>query len=120
MSFWLNKKVLVTGGSGLIGSHMVESLVQKGAAVMVVDNLKRGQLSNLDAVREGIVFRQEDLTDLRVCERACQGQDVVLHLASDAYGLSYNCSHHRFCVVETEFGGNQFARVDQSIFEQPV
>lgn len=94
MNFWLNKKVLVTGGAGFIGSHMVEALVQKGAAVTVVDNLKRGQIRNLDAVWDGIVFRQEDLTDLRVCEKECRGQEVVLHLASDAYGLSYSHTHH--------------------------
>ena len=73
---------------------MVEALVQKGVVVTVVDNLKRGQIRHLDAVRDGIIFRQEDLADLRVCEKACQGQEVVLHLASDAYGLSYSHAHH--------------------------
>jgi nucleoside-diphosphate-sugar epimerase len=94
MNFWFNKNALVTGGAGLIGSHMVEALVQKGAVVTVVDSLKRGEIRNLDAVRGKILFRQEDLTDRSVCERACQGQEVVLHLASDAYGLSYSHSHH--------------------------
>lgn len=94
MNFWSNKQVLVTGGAGLIGSHMVEELVRRGAAVTVVDNLKRGRIENLAAVREKIRFRQEDLTDPAVCERACRDQEVVLHLASDAYGLSYSHTHH--------------------------
>jgi nucleoside-diphosphate-sugar epimerase len=42
MNFWIGKKILVTGGAGLIGSHLVEALVRHGAAVSVVDNLKRG------------------------------------------------------------------------------
>ncbi|MBZ9578186.1 NAD-dependent epimerase/dehydratase family protein, partial [Patescibacteria group bacterium] len=54
MSFWKNKKVIVTGGAGLIGSHLVELLVEKGAIVTVADNLERGKLENLKNVKEFI------------------------------------------------------------------
>lgn len=94
MNFWIGKKVVVTGGAGLIGSHLTEALVQKGATVSVVDNLKRGDLRNLQKVRPDIEFRHEDLTDPEVCARSCRGKDVVFHLASDAYGLSYSYTHH--------------------------
>ena len=42
MSFWRGKKVLVTGGAGFIGSHLVEALVWENARVSVVDNLENG------------------------------------------------------------------------------
>ena len=42
-NFWRNKKVLVTGGTGFIGSHLVEKLVAKGAKVSVLDYLKNGK-----------------------------------------------------------------------------
>ena len=40
MSFWRGKKVLVAGGVGFIGSHLVEALVREDAKVRVVDNLE--------------------------------------------------------------------------------
>jgi nucleoside-diphosphate-sugar epimerase len=46
-SFWKDKSVLVTGGGGFIGSHLVERLLQVGAKVAVVDDLKRGNAENL-------------------------------------------------------------------------
>lgn len=52
--YWKKKKVLVTGGAGFLGSHLVEYLVEDGANVTVVDNLERGRLENLDAVRPHI------------------------------------------------------------------
>ena len=48
MSSFQGKKVLVTGGAGQIGSHLVAALVQAGAEVSVADNLWRGKKSNLD------------------------------------------------------------------------
>ena len=94
MNYWHRKKVLITGGAGLIGSFMAEELVKLGSIVTVVDNLKRGNLKNLDAVIDNVEFIQRDLTDFTSCRRLCKGMDVVLHLASDAYGLSYSYKHH--------------------------
>ncbi len=42
-----NKKVLVTGGAGFIGSHLVEDLVERGYSVRVLDNLSRGTLEDI-------------------------------------------------------------------------
>jgi nucleoside-diphosphate-sugar epimerase len=46
--------VLVTGGAGFIGSHLVEKLVEKGYSVIVVDNLLRGKPNNLSNVLDKI------------------------------------------------------------------
>lgn len=94
MNYWFGKKVLVTGGAGLIGSHIVEELVKKGSIVTVADNLKRGNIKNLRQVINDIEFLKTDLTDKNACNKACDKKDVVLHLASDAYGLSYSYTHH--------------------------
>ena len=94
MNFWENKRVLVTGGAGFIGSNVVEELLKKGSRITVVDNLKRGNLANLGEVLGKIDFVQKDLGNGNDCAAVCKGKDVVMHLASDAYGLSYSYTHH--------------------------
>jgi GDP-D-mannose 3',5'-epimerase len=89
MSYWRNKRVLVTGGAGFIGSNLVARLVKEGAQVRVVDNLERGRLEYLAPVLDYIEFRQEDLRDPDVCRRACEGMEVVFHLASKVGGIGY-------------------------------
>ncbi|MFH1968053.1 MAG: NAD-dependent epimerase/dehydratase family protein, partial [bacterium] len=44
----MQKKILVTGGAGFIGSHIVDTLIQDGYAVVVVDNLSTGNKANLN------------------------------------------------------------------------
>ena len=51
--FWENKKVVVTGCAGFIGSYLVEQLVGLSAQVIVVDNFERGRRENLVQVIEG-------------------------------------------------------------------
>jgi len=79
-------RVLVTGGAGFIGSHLVERLVADGADVTVVDNLSSGCLSNLQAVLRRVTLVVGDLADLLRLNRLdlCDyGQ--VFHLAANAY-----------------------------------
>ena len=52
-------RALVTGGAGFLGSHLVDRLVDEGAAVLVVDDLSKGKVSRLaDARRRGSVHAQ--------------------------------------------------------------
>ena len=72
--------VLVTGGAGLIGSHLATDLVESGSSVRVVDDLSKG-----DQVRvpSGAEFRQADLTDRGdVAEVLTEDIDIVFHLAA--------------------------------------
>ena len=49
-------KILITGGVGIIGSNLVEELVEKGHEIVVVDNLSTGNINNLSAVKDKIMF----------------------------------------------------------------
>jgi len=93
-SYWNNKDVLVTGGAGFIGSYLVELLLEDGANVIVADNLSRGRMENLAGVLDSISFRKVDLRYLDQCEEVCSGQDVVMNLASPAFGVEYSTTHH--------------------------
>ena len=74
--------ILVTGGAGFIGSHIVDSLVRAGAKVTVLDNLAFGTLDNLAQVRDDIHFVQGDIRDASLLERLAAGMDVVSHQAA--------------------------------------
>jgi len=72
--------VLVTGGAGLIGSHLAAELVANGASVRVVDDLSKGDRAR---VPDGTEFIQADLTDPRaVAEALTEEIDIVFHLAA--------------------------------------
>ncbi len=93
MSFWKDKKVLVTGGAGFIGSHLVELLVNEGARVRVMDNLETGTLDFLNEFRSLIEFVKGNAIDLQDCVRACRGMEVVMNLAAKVGGIGYNATH---------------------------
>lgn len=92
-NFWFKKKVLVTGGAGFIGSHLVELLVKKGAQVTVVDNLENGSLDNLKKVKDKIKFFKKDLRILKEAKEVCYGQEIVFNLAARVGGIEYNKKH---------------------------
>ncbi len=75
-------KALLTGGAGFIGSHLTRRLLDMGWEVRVVDNLSTGFIRNLSDVLDHIEFRQEDLRDPSVSERAADGVEVIFHLAA--------------------------------------
>lgn len=95
MTFWANKRVLVTGGASFIGSHLVDALVIRGAEVRIVDDLSSGTLENIEShlAPGSIDFTRNDLREPGVARAAVQGVDLVFHLACDHGGRGYVDSH---------------------------
>lgn len=76
------ERVLVTGGAGFIGSHLVEELVARGARVRVLDNLETGDRANLASVESSVEWMLGDVRDETACHKACEGARVVFHQAA--------------------------------------
>jgi UDP-glucose 4-epimerase len=81
-------RVLVTGGAGYIGSHLVDRLVYLGHNVTVIDDLSTGSLQNLDGAQPHIAFVQGSILDEALVERLVRDTDVVFHLAA-AVGVGH-------------------------------
>ncbi len=88
------KNVVVTGGAGLIGSYLVERLVERGARVAVADDFSKGRRSHLAGVIHRIAIREGDLEQPVAMARALDGVEIVFHLASRAYGIGYSSQNH--------------------------
>jgi UDP-glucose 4-epimerase len=79
------RRILVTGGAGFIGSHLVDFLVsQKLGQIVVIDNLKRGRLGNLAKSIDRIEFIDGDIRNRELIERGTQGIDIIFHLAAQS------------------------------------
>ena len=75
-------KILVTGGAGFIGGHLVDALLAQGATVRVIDNFATGRRENIDRVRDRIEFIEGDICDPAASEAAVHGVEVVFHEAA--------------------------------------
>jgi len=74
-------RVLVTGGAGFIGSHLVEALLKRSYQVRVLDNLFTGQIENLPSHND-LEFIKGDITDYATCLAVMEGVDGVFHMAA--------------------------------------
>ena len=79
-----NKKILVTGGAGFIGSNLCEALLKIGATVTCLDNFATGHKHNIQPFLENKNFTliEGDIRNLETCQNACKNQDFVLHQAA--------------------------------------
>lgn len=74
-------KILVTGGAGFIGSHLVDALIEKGFNVIIIDNLSTGKKEYLNPQAE---FYQLDIRDLKKIKPLFKEIDYVFHVAARA------------------------------------
>jgi len=87
-------RLAVTGGAGMIGSTLVDHLVDAGNDVIVIDDLSRGRMENLSRVADRIELREGNLEDPVFAAQALGDSDFVYHLASRAYGVGYGQGRH--------------------------
>lgn len=99
-AFWKDKKVLVTGGTGFIGSHVVEKLVTQKARVSVLDRMRGGVIKNIDYLKDSVRFIPGDCADMSTAKSACDGQQVVINLAAKVGGIAFNRSHQATMLSE--------------------
>jgi GDP-L-fucose synthase len=93
-TYFAGRKVLVTGGAGMVGSHAVEMLVGWGAEVSVPVR-RTSNLDNLNGVRGSIRTIEADLFDAAAARAAVQGQQIVLHFAAaKGGGIAHSVRHH--------------------------
>lgn len=89
-NYFDGKRVTVTGGAALIGSHLTEALLERGADVVVADDMSAGKLEN---VPDGVTVLQYDLRDYSDALDAVVDADVVFHLACQHGGRGYVDTH---------------------------
>lgn len=105
-AFYRQRTVLVTGGAGFAGSHVVEALVSIGARVRVPVR-ETTKLDFLNDVIDDIEIVEADLFDAADAHRAVQGQKIVLHLAAaKGGGITHSMQHHG-----SLFRGNMLAAI---------
>jgi len=75
-------EVLVTGGAGFIGSHIVDELLKKKHTVTVLDIIKQEQAGNLGHCLDKITYLQGDICDSSLVLKACRNKDHIFHQAA--------------------------------------
>lgn len=90
-----NKRVIVTGGAGFIGSHLCEDLVNVGADVISVDNYSSGKEINIDFLKNKKNFKayDVDVTDKKSLEKVMDGADIIFHNAASKKNICLHDPH---------------------------
>jgi nucleoside-diphosphate-sugar epimerase len=78
----MEKKYLVTGGGGFIGSHIVEELLKRGESVRVLDDFSTGRRENLSGFKGDVELIEGDIRDKDMIKRAMAGIKIVFHQAA--------------------------------------
>ena len=86
-----NKKYLITGGLGFIGSAISNYLIREGHSVVIFDNLSRGKKKRVLSKSKNLKIINGDIRDYEKFYKSCEGIDAVIHLAY-INGTKYNKS----------------------------
>ena len=95
-----DRRILVTGGAGFVGSNLVKRLLRESARVTVLDDLFTGRLENLPA--QGFEFVKGSVTEPALVEKLVTANDLVFHLAARNIVVSTKNPREDF---ETNIGG---------------
>ncbi len=79
-----NKKILITGGAGFIGSNLCDYFIEKNNHITCLDNFATGKRENIAHLKNNKNFKliEGDIRDLETCKKACEGIDYILHQAA--------------------------------------
>lgn len=75
-------RILITGGAGFIGSHMVDHYLAEGHEVTILDNMSTGSTKNIEHVKNQIEIHQGDIRDVDLVNKLVSKTDLVLHMAA--------------------------------------
>lgn len=75
-------KILISGGVGFLGSHLVERLVEDGNKVTILDDLSAGKIENISSVRKKVEFIKGGVENYKLVDKLVKGKDIVYHLAT--------------------------------------
>ena len=109
---------LITGGSGFIGSHLVERLLVQGHSVTIIDNLSTGSDDNLLKVKNSIKFHHGNILDKPLMEKLIAECDYVVHLAA-ALGV-LNIINKPLESLKTNIQGTEVVLEVSEKFSKPV
>lgn len=113
-------KVLVTGGAGFIGSHLVEALLGRGDDVWVIDDLSTGRKENIAHLEEDPRFHwcYGSVLDNELVRRVMTHCDLIFHLAA-AVGVKYVVKHPLKSLV-TNIKGSEVVLEEASVGRKKV
>ena len=111
-------KYLITGGSGFIGSHLAERLLDQGHSVTIIDNLSTGSEDNLLRVKKNIEFHHGNILDKPLMEELIAESDYVVHLAA-ALGV-LNIVNKPLESLKTNIQGTEVVLEVSEKFSKPV
>lgn len=86
-------KIIVTGGCGFLGSHLVRELVRAGDEVKIIDNLSRGSMDKIKDIKDDVDILNMDLKNRGLTLGAIKDVDMVYHFAAVVSGITWHKEH---------------------------
>jgi UDP-glucose 4-epimerase len=111
-------KYLITGGAGFIGSHLTESLVNRGDQVVIFDNFFTSSMSNLNLVKEKVNVVEGNILDQTLVAKLVSESDYIVHLAA-ALGV-FNIVNKPLESLKTNLKGSEIVLEAADKYKKPV
>ena len=111
-------KYLITGGAGFIGSHLTETLVNRGDQVVILDNFFTSSMSNLNQVKDKVNVVEGNILDQTLIRKMVSESDYIVHLAA-ALGV-FNIVNKPLESLKTNLQGSEIVLEAADKYKKPV